>query len=165
MPSDPFLAILHLCDSLFPVGAFAYSDGLEAAAVLWPADQLRPETGHGADRLRAWMDAMLDETVGRLDGPAVWRAWRAFDEQRWALLFVLDQELTALRPSAAARRSSRAMGLRLLTVWSAMYPDPRLEAALAHARSGRLGPTLPVAFAGACACAGVARRSSAVGPW
>src|SRR5207249_6840530 len=72
--TDPFLAILHLCDSLLPVGAFAYSDGLEAAAVLWPADQLRPETGHGADRLRAWMDAMLDETVGRLDGPAVWRA-------------------------------------------------------------------------------------------
>ena len=27
----PLLALLHLCDSLFPIGGFGYSDGLEAA--------------------------------------------------------------------------------------------------------------------------------------
>src|SRR6185503_8361644 len=27
----PLLALLHLCDSLFPLGGFAHSDGLEAA--------------------------------------------------------------------------------------------------------------------------------------
>ena len=29
---DALLALLHLCDSLFPIGSFAYSDGLESAA-------------------------------------------------------------------------------------------------------------------------------------
>ena len=28
----PLLSLLHLCDSLFPIGSFAYSDGLESAA-------------------------------------------------------------------------------------------------------------------------------------
>ena len=31
MLSRPLLALLHLCDSLFPIGGFGYSDGLEAA--------------------------------------------------------------------------------------------------------------------------------------
>jgi urease accessory protein len=158
--SDPFLAILHLCDSLFPVGAFAYSDGLEAAAVAWTRDAVGQETGAVVERLRAWMGVTLDETMGRLEGPAVWRAWPAFHEERWDVIAALDEELTALRPSAAARRASRAIGLRLLTTWSTLHPDPRLEAGLERARRGRLGPTLPVAFAGACACAGVARRRS-----
>ena len=158
--SDPFLAILHLCDSLFPVGAFAYSDGLEAAAVLWTADHRRQDAERTVEHLRAWMDVTLDETIGRLDGPAVWRAWHAFREERWDVIVALDEELTALRPSVAARRSSRAIGLRVLTTWSTLHPDPRLEDALARARSGRLGPTLAVAFAGACACGGVGRRRS-----
>jgi urease accessory protein len=158
--SDPFLAILHLCDSLFPVGAFAYSDGLEAAAVRWTADQRRRDAEESVEQLRAWMDVTLDETIGRLDGPAVWRAWRAFRDERWDVIVALDEELTALRPSAAARRSSRAIGLRLLTTWSTLHPDPRLDAALARARRGRLGPTLAVAFAAACASGGVGQRRS-----
>jgi urease accessory protein len=158
--SDPFLAVLHLCDSLFPVGAFAYSDGLEAAAVVWTAEQLRPPVGNSVAHLRGWMDVALDETIGRLEGPAVWRAWRAFHEERWDVIVALDEELTALRPSLAARRSSRAIGLRLLTTWSILHPDPRLADVMARARDGRLGPTFAVAFAGACACAGVGRRQS-----
>ena len=31
-PTDALLSLLHLCDSLFPIGSFAYSDGLESAA-------------------------------------------------------------------------------------------------------------------------------------
>ena len=49
------------------------------------------------------------------------------------------------------------MGLRLLITWQALHPDARLEHALA-ARARGTGPALPVAFAAACVCAGVARR-------
>jgi len=99
---------------------------------------------------------------GRTEGPAVWQSWAAFRDADWNTLLTLDDELTALRPSASVRRSSRAMGVRLLTTWQALYPDARIEQALALARRGGresgFGPTLPVAFGGACACAGVARR-------
>jgi len=44
----PLLALLHVSDSLFPIGGFGYSDGLEAATaaglVETPADR-----GRGAD--------------------------------------------------------------------------------------------------------------------
>ena len=140
------LRLLHLCDSLFPLGGFAYSDGLEAADV------------ENADGLRGWLDVCLDETIGLMEGPGVWRAWPAFRDADWDTLAVLDEELTALRPSASARRSSRAMGLRLLTTWHALHPDARLEQAAALARAGRLGPVLPIAFAGACACDGIEPR-------
>ncbi|PYR17888.1 MAG: hypothetical protein DMF94_22075 [Acidobacteria bacterium] len=80
------------------------------------------------------------------------RSWR------WAAIAALDEELHALRPSSGARRSSRAMGLRLLTTWQTLHPDARIEQALTLARLGRLGPALPIAFAGACTCAGIERR-------
>src|SRR5262245_6370840 len=110
--SRSLLALLHLCDSLFPIGGFGYSDGLEAATaaglVQTPAD------------LQAWLDVCLDEVVGRTEGPAALRAWCAFDRRDWAALSALDEEITAMRPSSAMRRSSRAMGLRLVTTWSAL---------------------------------------------
>jgi len=139
------LPLLHLCDSAFPLGAFAYSDGLESATA---AEQVAT-----ADDLRAWIDVCLDETLGRMEGPAVWQAWPAFRDADWDTLVTLDEELTALRPSSSARRSSRAMGRRLLTTWQNLHPDPRIEHALTL-----FGPALPIAFAGACACSAIDRR-------
>jgi urease accessory protein len=148
--------LLHLCDSLFPIGAFAYSDPLESATsdgrVAQPGD------------LGAWLDATLEETLGRMEGPALWQAWAAFaacepgDPGRLATLVALDEELAALRPSSSARRSSRAMGLRLLATWQTLHPDPRIAHLLVLAGQQRLGPALPLAFAGACACSGIGRR-------
>ena len=150
--SRPLLALLHLCDSLFPIGGFGYSDGLEAATaaglVETPAD------------LQAWLDVCLDEAVGRMDGPAALLAWSAFDRQDWQALCQLDDEITAMRPASATRRSNRAMGFRLVTTWGALYPDQRLEHLLDLARQQRLGPALPIAFGCACASAGVGIRDT-----
>jgi len=146
------LELLHLCDSLFPIGGFAYSDGLETAA----------STGAVADAadLHAWLEAVLDDTIGRMEGPGVWHAWYAFDEGDFVALIRLDEELTALRPSSSARRSSRAMGLRLLTTWQALHPDPRLQRLAESANERVVGPVLPVVFAAVCAASGVPRRES-----
>jgi urease accessory protein len=150
--SQPLLALLHLCDSLFPIGGFGYSDGLEAATaaglVHTPAD------------LKAWLDVCLDDVVGRTDGPAALRAWSAFERKDWETLCELDHEITAIRASAATRRSSRAMGHRLVTTWSTLYPDGRLEHLLDLARLERLGPALPIAFGCACASAGIEMRDA-----
>ena len=139
------LELLHLCDSLFPIGGFAYSDGLESAT----------STGTISDSvgLQAWLEAVLDDTIGRLEGPAVWHAWRAVADGDVAAMIQLDEELTALRPSSSARRSSRAMGQRLLTTWQALHPDVRLERLALVAKEGAIGPVLPLAFAAACVSA------------
>jgi urease accessory protein len=146
------LALLHLCDSLFPIGAFAYSDGLEAAPTLRLEPNTTTTTSTG-DGLRDWIDVVLDESIGRLEGPAVWQAWLAVAERDWRALAVLDEELTAIRPASASRAASRAMGRRLLTTWRALHPDERLAQVPASS-------ALPIAFAAACACGDIARRDS-----
>jgi len=146
------LELLHLCDSLFPIGAFAYSDGLEAAPTL----RLEPDpasTANAGDVLRDWIDVVLDESIGRVEGPAVWQAWLAVVERDWPALTVLDEELTAIRPAAASRAASRAMGHRLLATWGALHPDERFAQVPKPS-------ALPIAFAAACACGDVARRES-----
>jgi urease accessory protein len=151
--SRALLALLHLSDSLFPIGGFGYSDGLETATaagiVQRPAD------------LQAWLDVCLDEVIGRTDGPAALRAASAFQRRDWEALSDLDREITAMRPSSAARHSSKAMGLRLVATWSKLYPDPPMEHLLVLARRRRLGPALPIAFGCACASAGVGMRDAA----
>ncbi len=145
------LKLLHLCDSLFPIGSFGYSDGLESAV---------DAAGERALDLTAWMDVCLDEIIGQLDAPIVWRAWGLVRDEAWDALADLDEESTALRPSAAVRKANRAMGLRLLTTWQTLYPDPRADRAFSLARAGRIGPTLPVAFAAAGLYGGIDRRTA-----
>jgi urease accessory protein len=148
------IALLHLCDSLFPIGGFGYSEGLEAATSAGRVTS--------AVDLRAWLDTCLDETIGQTDGPAVLQAWRAFHGQDSSALAGLDAELTALRPSSAARRSSRAMGTRLVATWHALYPEHDLAPRLALlGRARTTGMALPVAFGCVCAAAGVEERAAA----
>lgn len=143
------MKLLHLCDSLFPIGSFGYSDGLEAAAI------------EDAAGLCAWMDVCLDDTFGRLDAPTVLRAWTLSEREEWDGLARLDEEADALRPAAATRRANRAMGLRLLTTWQGLYPDRRAAKVLALANAGFVRPVLPVAFAVAAYTAGIDRRDTA----
>src|SRR5262245_21534703 len=103
------LPLLHLCDSLFPIGGFAYSDGLETVAHV----RLQPDATYDPiSDLREWMDVCTEETFARLEGPVVARAWLAFGVADWDALIALDRDVTALRAAGAARRASRAMGNR-----------------------------------------------------
>lgn len=146
------LRLLHLCDSLFPTGGFAHSDGLEAATSAGLV-------ASAAD-LRQWMDVCLDETLGRSDGPAVWMAADRFLTGRLDALEELDAEVHALRPSSAARQASRTMGARLMKTWQRMHPHPDIERLLAVPERAH---TLPVAFGVVCASTGIDARTAVEG--
>jgi urease accessory protein len=147
MTGAPLLALLHLCDSLFPLGGFAHSDGLEAATTAGAI-----ATG---DDLRWWMDACLVESLGRSEGPAVSLAWQAFIDRRIDALWSLDADVHALRPSSTARQASRAMGTRLVKTWGQIRRIPDLGGAL-----GNRMLTLPVAFGVVCASADIGQRAT-----
>ena len=148
------LPLLHLCDSLFPTGAFAHSDGLESAT----------DAGlvASAADLGAWMDASLVQVLAQSDGPAVCLAWRAFQERDWASLLAINADAFALRPSAASRQATRAMGGRLVRTWWQLYEPPGFDEMFARIDIDRT-MTLPPAFGVVCASMGVEAREAVEG--
>jgi urease accessory protein len=137
------LALLHLCDSLFPVGSFAHSDGLEAAVAA-------TQVSCGAD-LRSWLDAVLDATLTELEGPALRDAMACASARDFTALVQLDDDVDAMRASSEGREASRTLGVRLLKTWQHIRPSD-LVADVCAARSRC---SFPVAFGVVCAAEGM----------
>ena len=131
MESLTFIRALQLTDSFFPVGAFAYSDGLETAAA----------TGQITDgnSLSKWMDHFIEGVFIPCDGLAVMKSMEALKHDDLDSLRQTDEELTAIRPASAVRRASTLIGKRMLSLYASLHADaPALN--LPHSNS-------PVAYA------------------
>jgi urease accessory protein len=137
------LALLQLCDSLFPVGSFAHSDGLESAVAAGLV-------ASAAD-LRGWLEATVGTVLADAEGPAVRSGYLAACSGDFAAVASIDSEIDAMRPSSAGREATRAMGTRLLKTWQRIRPTEIVRAAL----DARPRYTFPVAFAVVCAASDV----------
>jgi urease accessory protein len=113
-----FAHTLQMMDSLFPVGGFAYSDGLESAAA----------SGDVRDgkSLAAWMDHVLHAVIVPCDGLALLKVARATETQDWDAVRFIDAELAALKPAAAVRTSSVSVGKRLLAMYTSILRGQEL---------------------------------------
>jgi urease accessory protein len=131
----------------FPVGAFSYSHGIEAAV----------EAGRVRDRgsLEAWVGAILCHGTGRIDADLLRDSWRAVAEGETALLMSVTARADAHRGTAETALESRAQGQAFLQTARAAWPHPVLDAwALALAAEKR-PPSYAVAIGVAAACVGV----------
>lgn len=87
--------VLQLASPALPVGAFSYSQGLEAAV----------EAGLVRDRASAlnWIEDLLEYSLGRMEAPVLLRlidAWRSENlaaVQHWNDLFLASRETAELR--------------------------------------------------------------------
>jgi urease accessory protein len=130
MHDHQFVRALQITDSFFPVGAFAYSDGLETAAA----------AGHVRDgaSLHAWMHHFLTGVFIPCEGLALLRCMRALHAGDTKLSGRIDEELTAIRPAAEVRAASTSVGKRVLSLYRAMRGDEvfdRYVQALPHANA------------------------------
>src|SRR6516225_965413 len=112
-----FVQALQLTDSFFPVGAFAYSDGLETAAA--------EGTVHNAESLKTWMTHFIDNVFVPCDGLALMKCATAFHRGDLETIFRIDDELSAIKPADAVRNASRSVGKRLLAAYSDICRDLR----------------------------------------
>jgi len=105
-----FIRALQLTDSFFPVGAFAYSDGLETAVA----------AGHVRDAitLGEWMEHFLQAVFVPCEGLALVKCMLALKAGDCETLCNIDEELTAIRPAGAVRAASTGVGKRLLTLYA-----------------------------------------------
>lgn len=114
-----FLALLQLCDTALPIGAFSFSQGLETYA----------QQGLIADAaiLRTWLEAVLQHAVhgGHLLPVAL--AYRATAAADWGQLERLDQQLTAMKHARELREASMKVGQRLLRLAGHIWPGPAIE--------------------------------------
>ena len=107
--------LLQLCSPTLPVGAYAYSQGLESAVEQgWVQD----EASAGA-----WILGLLDHTVRRLDLPVfarlygAWQGGEADAVRRW------NARLYASREAAELQREDQQLGAALARLLSDLGLD------------------------------------------
>ncbi len=91
----PLARLLQLASPALPVGAFSYSQGLEAA--------IEAKVVHDAATARQWIGDVLELSIARMDAPVLLRlqaAWSAADfdaVRRWNAVFLASRETAQLR--------------------------------------------------------------------
>lgn len=117
---DPRLAI-WLSPS-FPVGAYAYSHGLEWAA--------HHHLIHDRATLAAWLADLIEHGSGRNDLILLAHAADALARNDYSALADINDLALALQPSAERHLESRQQGGSFLAILAQAWPTPQLEPAM-----------------------------------
>lgn len=141
--TDPSLALFAWLSPAYPVGAFAYSHGLE-----WAVES--GDVTEGAS-LYAWIDALLAHGSGRNDALLFAVAWRAAPGE----LSDIAELAVALAPSKERRLETLQQGGGFLAATQAAWPCAKLDDAIKA-----IGPhkAYPVCFAAALGAHGLPLR-------
>ncbi len=146
--ADPApLPLLVWLSPAFPVGAFAYSHGLE-----WAVEQVDLLD---AASVQAWIDDLLSLGSGRNDAILLAEAYRAAADGDRPRLAAVAELGVALQPSRERHLEATAQGNAFLTAARASWPAEALDF-LAEAHDGDV--VYPVAIGVAAAGHGVALR-------
>jgi urease accessory protein len=121
--------LLQLCSQALPVGAYAYSGGLESAIARGYV--------HDSQSTRAWVQGILQMNICHLDLPALFLAESAWREQDSDTLDRLNEYLQASRESAELLLEDVDMGRSL----------QRLLGNLGEPHPGCQSPSFVVLFA------------------
>ncbi|WP_132543741.1 urease accessory protein UreF [Rhodovulum euryhalinum] len=130
MPTDAqVMKLAQWLSPAYPVGAFAYSHGLESAVAMG--------TVPDAAALREWLGDILFQGAGRADAIFLAAAYRAPDA---AALAELDATARAFQPSAERLLETTAQGAAFARITGAVWPAdlPDLTYPVALGRAARL---------------------------
>jgi urease accessory protein len=108
----------------FPIGGFAYSQGLESAAA---AGLVKDETA-----LLGWLGDLIEAGAISNDLILAACAWRAAGARNWSALDEVAELAAALLPSAERRLESLTQGASFLEAVSASWRSEMLTEALDH---------------------------------
>lgn len=134
MRDADLLTLTQWLSPAYPVGAFAWSHGLEAAVARGDV--------RDADDLQAWLQAVLEQGAGRTDAILLCEAYRSedfspVDELAAALAPSRERRMETLQQGAAFAATTRA-------VWGLDLPDMAYPVAVGRAAALAEMPLLPV---------------------
>lgn len=147
LPALGLLAALRLGSAALPIGAFAYSQGLERAVELGVVTD--------AASAQAWISGLLRGSLLTADVPILVRLHAAWSRPDFPEIRRLSDWLYALRPTRELREEERQLGSALFRLLSQLGLAPPGDDAW------RARPTLPSAFALAAVRWGIPREATA----
>jgi urease accessory protein len=147
--TDPLYRLLAWLSPAYPIGAFSYSHGVETAV----------EEGFIKDRatLVAWLETVLQNGTGRVDGALFAVAWRLAEAKDWPTFDAIAERAAAWRGTSEMALESRQQGGSFLSITRRAWPHSAIGAV--HERlGGELA--LPVAVALAAVAHGIALEAA-----
>src|SRR5882724_3341471 len=143
--------LLQFGDSMFPIGGFSFSCGLESAV----------QTGVVNDRatLHAFARTALEQAA-RGDGIALVAAHRAAAKGEVEALIAIDRQVFARKPSDEARTMSTRMGRKFTEIGVEIVGAPLIKTWLARIAEGATPGCYPVALAVNFAAQGLSARAA-----
>jgi urease accessory protein len=105
MQASALLHLLQFASPALPIGAYSYSQGLEAA--------LENGVVRNADTARAWIVRHLREVVAQWEAPLAWRLMQAWSRRDWCGVAEWSEKFIASRDSAEFRAETIQMGYSL----------------------------------------------------
>ena len=137
MDASALLHLLQFSSPSLPIGAYSYSQGLEAAL----------ESGLVRDEASArdWITDALQQVVARFEAPVLWRLMQAFDRVDADTVQLWTERFLAARDTAEFRAETVQMGYSLGKLLAELkLPRPELLALL------QALPEVPLPTALAC---------------
>ena len=152
MQTAALLHLLQLASPSLPIGAYSYSQGLEAAI---HNGQVRDETS-----ARHWLANQLLQVVGKFEAPVFWRLLHAFAARDADKVSEWSECFLAARDSAEFRAETIQMGYSL----GKLLQDLQiLEPALLALLQAQAEVPLPTALACAAVALGVPPEAALTG--
>jgi urease accessory protein len=117
LPLNSLLTLLQVNDSMFPIGGFTQSYGLES--------YINEELVKDVDSAKAYTRAMLLHNIYYNDGAFVHKAWlcAADKKQAWKKISELDALITALKAPMELSQASQKLGVRFLKLTKQLKPN------------------------------------------
>jgi urease accessory protein len=149
--SGTLARLLQFGDSMFPIGGFSFSCGLESAV----------QTGVVNDRatLHAFARTALEQAA-RGDGIALVAAHRAAAKGEVEALIAIDRQVLARKPSDETRTMSTRMGRKFTEIGVEIVGAPLIKTWLVRTAEGATPGCYPVALAVNFAAQGLSARAA-----
>ncbi len=146
---ERLLHLVQFADTAFPVGGFAFSQGLESAAM--------EHVVRDAATLEEYVRTMMRQAA-TTDSVAALAAWRAWHRGDIAGVEYADRRLEMCRVGAETRQMLSRMGRKALELGAELTGDAMLCELLARVRRGAVAGCYPVVQGVMFATAGLSER-------
>jgi urease accessory protein len=147
------LTLLQINDSMFPIGSFTHSYGLES----YVNSNLVKDNESAAVYARN----MLEHNIHYNDAAFLNKAWHLVNGKRyWNKLTGLDELATALKAPAEIRDASQKLAIRFLKLTMGLKPYEGCNRYLQEIQDGKLHGHYAIAFGMYARLSGIAREDA-----